>query len=728
MDSKQLEWLRELEALRRRQEVEAASKKVQNKWACPKSNEEFPDLCPELASPPTGRKGGVLPTSGTATVGARSWVLGAGHGHRGAVAAATVLVQGVAIAVVGNAAARDRALAQRFSRNRTVLAETGRSVREPDVKVVSPKVPWKGEHPASGFLHGIADTHEETLLVEKIDTWDKLLLQNKEATKKWEAWLRKDKKQKQKNQWGKIWSATNWDKRLRLAYAHLKKEYERLEKSPNPSKDERWKQWITHFEPLRPRTFRTDAEVLGIRKGLNKPMTEEVSNKLKGKPDHATHRDDLQTWRKAVLERRDKVCVETRELLLDFRAHVKAKFGYDLRIQLTISNSYGYPKDGQPAPWSPWWEGWRKTVTDVVKEALDKFKNDVEFDIWNEPDLDPYFKRWSTDRAKFLETWIRGAQAAREANADVILVGPSLGTFDPDYLREFIEALNNISKLSYAGDIVKKMAAAGTHNLLPDILSWHDQYEAGAIPNHVITARSWLGSKDQPKVLSHRGRPIEIDINEYLLDGDGAPDHEKYPRTFRWYNRPGRTVHFIAALDAARVRASCHTTVRDDGPQGRNAKTAELETLDGLLTRDWKRRSTWHVYHRYAEMQGNFFRIAGPDGRGLSGIASRQEDGKKLCVLLGRDDDSGKKFGGPTVIRFTDLPPPLRRRRATEVFRIHIHAKKQDRKSSHEWPLAENIEYEVTLDSPSSLQLEIQNVGRYDALFIRLSPKKPRKP
>lgn len=576
---------------------------------------------------------------------------------------------------------------------------------------------WKGRHPASGFLHGIADTHAENRIIEQIDEWDKLLL-NK--PNKWGMWLKKDKR----------WSAMHLEKKLQVAYAHIKGKYELLKEPKKSREADRWTQWTKHFVPLQPRTLRIDAGEVGLREPLRQPTPPDVANLLKSKPNLEKRRDALQQKRNSLLDRRHDYWKETGRLLLKLRTHLRAKFKYDLRIQLTISNSYGYPMSGRKAPWLNWY-WWERDVKDIVKDARAKFGN-VEFDLWNEPDLKEYFKGWSSDWKKFLQTWVCGVQAAKAVAPTVLLVGPSLGTFGPAYLEEFIEKMKKFkaSSIVVHGDaaskeFIEKMKAVEGRNMLPDVLSWHDQYDANGIEKHVETTRKWLGSKEKPNVFSHRGVPIEIDINEYLLDGEGAPCHKKHPRTFRWYNRPGRTVHFIAALDAAQVRAACHTTVRDDGPGGRKgAKTAELETLDGLLTVEWKRRSTWHVYRRYATMHGQFSRVAARAGRGISGIASCRETGEELCALLGRDDDSGNASDRPTRVRFTHLPPLLRHRRSIEAFRIHIHDHPQ--KKSHEWRLAKNVEYKVIHESPRMLELEILHVGRYDALFVRLSARKKR--
>lgn len=676
----------------------AAARKL--RWRqCPLEVKDFPHICPGLRpskAPPPGDKAA---TASGVLIGGRPAVLEAGSWKKGAKPSSTVYVNGSPLSQVGHAAAKERGPKQRYMRHPTVSVAAGKTRAAPDFHVDVSAKGWPGRHPATGFLHSIADTRvykSIELLDDKIRDLDEVVL----GMKPNDSTALTQKK------------LESLPKKYKLRLEDAKKASMDLELKLGEQEEQRRKnRWKEYILPLKPAIFRIDANTMGLNlHKIDEPR--EVLDKLEAYQDLKTLRREIWTTRKQLREKMRAFGLQTLELLKFLRRELKTR----PRLQINLSNSYGYPKDN-PIPIRPWkfTSMLRRSLEPVVHRAPKAF-GPIEFDIWNEPDLREYFMGWKeADWPVFFEVWDFVAQIIREKRPEALIVGPSLGEFNENTLKSF---LTHVKKAK---------------ELVPDILSWHEQYSAHGIKENINDIRKWMKDNDihlpiHKKVNKDEGED-PIDINEYLLDGK---DEGSEQRIFEWYTRPGRTAQFIAGLEAAKVRAACHTTTRNIGPHGgRQGGSDVLETLNGILADGWKPRSTWYVYKYYADMQGQFFEINPMkschkvNAKTVLGVGSRRKD--KVCLLLGRDDYIGEKPLNQTIsprliIKLQNLPKALGSNYTIEIVRIHIHKHHQ---YEHAWTLKEGKDYEATRDKkPRGLHLDIFNVGRYDALFVRLGAAK----
>lgn len=761
-------------------------------WTCHSDElQSWPGLCPGIASVQAALSSKTLRRAKNvrATIGSQSFVLGRGHWQRGGEPEPTLLVGGVQASRVGNSAAQERAFGERFTRSRNVIIASTQIV--PATIAVDAARPewWSGRHPASGFLHSIADTDATYRLMEDlhgevaghIATIDEFI-----ATKP-----PKDTELEEHQKWtAKKRLHEKW---LRKYLKRLKAEVRRLE-DDTKLRRERWREYI---EPLRPVTFRVDPVEIGLLpprpieiKALPVVAHAKLTKLRELRDEFGEEAANLPN----VVHKFDQRTLSHHLTKLPRRSKEK------LRLQIVLSGVWGYPKDrekqesGYGGPFPPWkflfqfrgHEGWTDKVRKVVKAATsNKFikKMELGFDIWNEPNMQEYFAAWTAGmeenegREAFFETWAHAAAVIKKEAPEALIVGPSLAWYDLPYFEAFLDYL-----IEHRQRILKahRIETDYAYALVPDVLSWHEQYKPDAIIGPVIekngSARKGRVEElarllDNKKLLSNHRKAIEFDVNEYLLDGTKDKAEYTPPRQYDWYARPGRTVHFIAGLDFAplvvkgttaelpeetrRVRAACHTTTRDRGCFGSNRGTTHLETLDGLWTtpwrkkhtshEGWKRRSTWYVYKYYAEMRGEFLSLPN-ENPGIRGIASRHGDHHEVCVLLGRDDDAPRPGDNadrkgadgallpkpnrasdaqnlPVALHFRNFQEYVGAKPDIEVRRIHIHDIEKDR------PLEENSKtgYHVKYVNGAMHTITVHHLGQYDALFIRLRKRKPNR-
>ena len=126
--------------------------------------------------------------------------------------------------------------------------------------------------------------------------------------------------------------------------------------------------------------------------------------------------------------------------------------------------------------------------------AAENSSRDLIWDIWNEPDV-PYF--WTGSEAQYHELYRRAYVAIRqEVGADAIIAGPSVGTFQWDWLTRLLEFC--------------RYADCGV-----DALSWHELpggRGVTTIGDRVRRARAGLLHNVAYAQLGLR----ELDISEYV--------------------------------------------------------------------------------------------------------------------------------------------------------------------------------------------------------------------
>ena len=185
----------------------------------------------------------------------------------------------------------------------------------------------------------------------------------------------------------------------------------------------------------------------------------------------------------------------------------------------------------------------------------------VQWDIWNEPNLDLFWKR---PQSQYFELWRRTYQRLRVEMPGTLLVGPSFagvpttnGTWWNQYL-DYIRA----------------------NNVIPDIVSWH------ALPSdpvaNVRAANTTLAARGIP-------HPRPYQINEY------AWTDEQNPGDGSWY---------ITRLERAGA----------DGLRANWASTNNLHNdLGNLLVRNsagqHQPKGEWWVYRYYASQTGSIVSV-----------------------------------------------------------------------------------------------------------------------
>lgn len=261
-------------------------------------------------------------------------------------------------------------------------------------------------------------------------------------------------------------------------------------------------------------------------------------------------------------------------------------------VQVVVSDSWGYAADrpwpGDDDNWTPW----EQFLQHLFAQVHDR-KLSVEWDIWNEPNIEQF---WRRDRARFFETWRRGVAKLRALDNNAVIVGPSITHYDLQYLQEFLRFEKQ-------------------HDALPDILCWHELSSADgfSIAPHAQQIRDWMMQQGE--------RVNRISINEII------PDSRKFS--------PGVTASYLAGIERAGAESACHACW-GDGTADKPVTNCENTSLDGLLTADTKRpRSNWWAYQAYGAMTGRFVAFVRDEKVKVDGVAGYDAASATALVLLG---------------------------------------------------------------------------------------------
>jgi len=274
-------------------------------------------------------------------------------------------------------------------------------------------------------------------------------------------------------------------------------------------------------------------------------------------------------------------------------AAVPRLVGLGARVQVIVADEYlwekGYPDKAEGWPGDGGnFTAWEKTIADLMDRA-DRAGLQVEWDLWNEPDIDTYWKR---DVKQFFETWKRGHRAVKARDPKAVVVGPSRGVFDRAWMEAFL-------RFAKANDV------------LPDVLSWHELETPKRLAGNVAGMREFLAANDMAV--------SRIDINEVV-----GPHHQTNPGVHVWY---------LAALEQAGVSGACHACWEDDLKTVNNGFN---QSLDGLLTGPGGRpRAAWWVYKGYADLAGRLATVR--PGPTVHGVAAADPTGRVGRAVLGKD-------------------------------------------------------------------------------------------
>jgi hypothetical protein len=233
------------------------------------------------------------------------------------------------------------------------------------------------------------------------------------------------------------------------------------------------------------------------------------------------------------------------------------------------------------------WTEFAQFLTQVIADvkAAGMTGPDVQWDIWNEPDLLTPVIFWGRNQEQYLEMWKRAYRQIRAEIPNAVIVGPSTAGQPSLSSGWFIRYL----------DFIK------ANQVIPDYLSWHQ-----LVPDNDPQA----SKDDLVQMLSERGIAIQgFQVNEY-----GSNTREQQAGPSAWYlGRFERT-----QMDALRANWGMGGGL--------------YKGMGDLVTEANEPMSGWWVYRRYAEMSGVL--VALNPSQGVDGVASLDEAAKRGIILL----------------------------------------------------------------------------------------------
>lgn len=254
------------------------------------------------------------------------------------------------------------------------------------------------------------------------------------------------------------------------------------------------------------------------------------------------------------------------------------------------------------------WTEFDRFLEQVITDAKEAGMTgpDVQWDIWNEPDLLTPVIFWGPSQAQYLEMWKRSYQKIREAIPEAVIVGPSTaGQPSPswDWFNMYL-------------DYVKE------NQVVPDYLSWHE-----LVPH----SEPQMSKDALDQMLAKRGITVKgYQVNEY---GSGTKEQQAGP-----------SVWFLARFERSRI----------DGLRANFGMGGGLYNgMGDLVTESNQPMPSWWAYHRYAEMSGTL--VALDPGDVVDGVASLDLNANQGMILLG----SRVGITGNIVVNLQNIPPEL---------------------------------------------------------------------
>lgn len=305
---------------------------------------------------------------------------------------------------------------------------------------------------------------------------------------------------------------------------------------------------------------------------------------------------------------------------LGVRQHIIAGMEFTNR---GYQNQYGWPGDPEANGVLPN-DLLGQVLREQVQYVLDNNIQNIEWDIWNEPDWRDF---WPADRFpdQWLQTWKFAYNVIRDTDPNAIIVGPSYAFFEP-----------LIGGMEEGQTMKEFLHFAKEHDVLPDRLVWHELHGDDShrkIGRHVDLIRNFM--QNELGIA-----PLPIDIPEIIV-----PNHIFHPGIHVW--------HF-AEIEKAGVEGACHA-VWDEGtpiwhpdfPEGAIDLSRGLWAghLCHLLTRadqeiPFAPRASWYAYEKYAQMSGNRLEVQHETFSPVNGIAAFDDQSKSFKVLLGSEASS----------------------------------------------------------------------------------------
>ncbi len=339
---------------------------------------------------------------------------------------------------------------------------------------------------------------------------------------------------------------------------------------------------------------------------------------------------------------------------------------------LVLSDSHGYGRG--PHKWWPGdngdWSKWEALVEGVVKR-IQQAGCSVQYDIWNEPDIEMFWKfgvKTKQTWGRWLKTWEVAHKKIRSLDPKAVIVGPSLAGYREELFKSYLQ---------YAKE----------RGVLPDVFSWHQMGLDLGFVRKAETVRAMM--KQQLGV-----KELPISINEFA-----GPTYQF---------SPGALVQFFAVFEQAKILSASKSCWDDEG-----CSNCNNVSLNGLLTHPEQRpRSAWWAYKGYADVTGTLVHVSRKGA--IHAVAGHDPASKQARVVLGLFHGGG---AGPHAVRFNNLD---KARHLIRDGKVHVTAAwiPNTRRKELARPIAAlEGEYEVR---DNTLVVALPHVGPTDAYTLRL--------
>jgi hypothetical protein len=279
---------------------------------------------------------------------------------------------------------------------------------------------------------------------------------------------------------------------------------------------------------------------------------------------------------------------------------------YNAQYQVILSDIYGadggqpgttrYPCDnGDCSNWI--------TFIDTVVGELEKSGLKFSYDIWNEPDIDIFWKR-EVNSPQYFQMWDTAVRELRKIVPKAEIVGPSLG-FVPQRRPEMWKTW---------------FAHAKTAGTLPDMITSHP---LGVVDDPVAVAQAL-----NDDMVAAGITPLPLSANEY------QPADRQTAGVTAWYLARFAQSDYVNALRG-------------------NWVCCLAPNLTGILTENagrWTPNGNWWVMRAYADLTGMLVNTSGAVGS--TSISAAEDSTKKQAVAL-IGDSEGRS--GTTDVTFRGL-------------------------------------------------------------------------
>ncbi len=277
-------------------------------------------------------------------------------------------------------------------------------------------------------------------------------------------------------------------------------------------------------------------------------------------------------------------------------------------LLLLVSDDYGYfctwPGDGGD------WSGFTTFMGQLIDSAKANGMTgpDVRWELWNEPELDIF---WKGTQAQWLETFKHAYQQIRAAIPSAVIEGPSLATGPGGaWMNTFLDY-------------------AKANNVVPDYLTWHEE-GGGADPvADLATLSRGLSSRG---ITNFKG----FDANEYGTTGEQNPGHSA------WY---------LARFDRAGIQ----------GLRGNWSDPEFFSNMGDLVAANWKPNSQYWIYKRYADQTG--LKVNTTAGSQVDAVGYADASTSKSIIVVG---NKGGVTGSVNVV-IKNVPAWLQSAGSTKV-------------------------------------------------------------